>query len=70
MPGRSSSSMMTRSTTVPLVPVSSTESRISPTTVYYTSVETSVYLSSSVLPLQPTTSPPPGNNTILALSCM
>lgn len=60
--GHSSSGMMTRSTEVPTVRVSRTQSMISPTTihVYSTSAETSVHLSSSVLPLHPSTSPPPG----------
>ena len=57
-----SSSMMTRSTDIPTVHVSGTQSMISPTTVhvYSSSVATSVHLSSSVLSLLPSTSPPPG----------
>ena len=59
-PVRSSPSMMTMSTVVSTVRVSSPQSMISPTTVYSLSVETSVYLSSSVMPPLPTTSPLPG----------
>lgn len=59
-PVRSSPSMMTRSTVVSTVRVSSPQSMISPTTVYSLSVKTSVYLSSSVMPPLPTSSPLPG----------